>query len=1050
MLSSLSTVALVSPPAAQAASTDGELTVTVVRDMTGSGLWDTVVDPVMPGVAVAVTDAYGTVVNLTTDANGEATLPAGDTRLKGGRYRVNVTNPDTSYYQPAPADTATPAATPSATAFSSNTEFVDLTANANATVTTAFWHPHDYCQSNPKVANACQPGIYNHGTATADYSARPTLFTTNYTSPSYTSLADSVAGAKGVGTGSLYGVAYNRKTKLIYSGAYARRNVAYGDGGPGAIYVTDPATSQTSVFTTVPNVGLNGAPTASATAHEFGTEGSTEDESFIQAVGRESLGALVVSEDSTRLFAVNMGDKKVYVYDISNPAAPAGAPQTIDLSANPCGAGVPSTSWRPMGLGQDGTTLYVGGVCTGEDAASVIDPAPATMKAIVRTFNEATLAPLNGGAPILDQPINYVRAGDGYSCKIASGGGRWAGWFAWNDRMWCGSGSQNSAPQPMLGKIAVEVNGNLDLAFRDRSADIAGVNLPIGLEGGGQINPYLQAGGDLNLACPDGTGAYIIDSNGGCGMAPVPAGSPVNRFYSTSSIHPNATYAGMTMSRREVGLITDEMDGSGLINSQAINVKNRTTGANVTSQLIADASGLGTKFGKGQGLADMDVLCDLAPIQIGNRVFYNGSGDGKQNPTDDPVVGATVNLYDAHGVLVATTTTNENGEYSFSSLTTAGLTTNTDYVVKMDNPADYATGGPLDRSKYGLTKTLAGADDANQATLGTDSYPAIPLTTGDTGSVDHSYDFGFTPKPAIHIVKFDGRMAGPIGDPALVHNNNVASPVVYAAGANGMTGAQPVKMIVTNTGTAALGTVVVSDKTLGSPRMTGLSCDFSALGGPSTGTTWAGIFKPGDSFPCTGLVNLEAGQVHGDEARVDAVQVDPVTGIAAPGATKVADADRYYAKVGYQSKIVITKRDKKTGREADTKGTALVIRPKKARTIDMPATNVGTSPVTHVTIKDTTLRGAKMTNLRCTFPDGTKAKANSKGVVTWKASFGSSPRKWYPGVTFHCTGTVKLAPGGKLHGDSIKVTGIDPQGRQLLDRDRFYAKPLPAAPNTGA
>ena len=53
---------------------------------------------------------------------------------------------------------------------------------------------------------------------------------------------------------------------------------------------------------------------------------------------------------------------------------------------------------------------------------------------------------------------------------------------------------------------------------------------------------------------------------------------------------------------------------------------------------------------------------------IGNQVFIDTNGDGVYNAGDGPIIGVQVNLYDALGVLVATTTTNFLGLYTFFGL----------------------------------------------------------------------------------------------------------------------------------------------------------------------------------------------------------------------------------------------------------------------------------------------------------------------------------------------------------------------------------------------
>lgn len=1032
---------------ASAASGDGELSVRVVRDMGANGKWDPLIDLPLAGVAVTVTDHSGNSVALTTDTSGVATLPAGDTQLSGGKYRVSVANPDADYYSTAFAANNDPGTTPSATDLSPNEEYVDLT-DGDVAVTTGFMHARDYCQSNPKVANACQPGIFNHaeqGPSGVETSPRDTVFLTNYNDSDYEQIAKSAPEGSSVGTGAVFGIAYNRLTKKVYSAAYAKRNVDYGDAGPGGIYVTDPTTKVTTVFATVPNAG--------STAHDLTpiSAGGDEDLEFRKAVGKESLGTIVMSDDYETLYVMNLNDKHVYAYDATN--ATAAAPLfTIDVSANVCGTGTVDGDWRPSGLGENDGVLYVGGVCTGEsEATSTANNRPDSMKVVVMAFDET-----NGTSQgvVLDQPLsNYLRPLAGASLSCTNGVTGYSPWLAWNDDLWCNGASQDASPQPMLLKILAEANGDLVLNFRDRNADQNGPYLMARTVGSSTAtSEYIITSGQLNRACFDSAlNTYVMDVQGGCGISsPDGNGVGVTFYNNQGGPHPTATFAGMTRSRAEEGLITDQMDAGGPFFTNGLTTFRQDNGSQTGSQTIVAANGPSANgFQKGAGLADMDVLCDLAPIQIGNRVWYNESAGGIQLPAELPVVGATVNLYDTAGNLVATTVTNDRGEYYFDSIND-GLNYNTNYVVKMDEPSDYAPGGPLDSTKWGLTQIGSGVN-GNKASAGPDGYPQIALTTGDPGETNHSYDIGFGPKPGIRIVKYDGRLPGPVGGP-LEHNNNVNNPTVYEAGADGKTGAQPVSMIITNSGSAALGNVKVSDATLQQPAMSGLTCDFSALGGPSTGTSWVGIFQPGDSFPCTGSINLTAGQNHADEASVVADQVDPVSGLKVEGAPSVSDADRYYAKTGFKSEIVITKRDKATGYEADTADTAMQLRSRKARVIQMPVTNVGTSPVTNVQVSDKTLKGPKVTNLRCTFPDGSRVKANKLGVVRWKASFGANPKVWNPGVTFYCNAKLRMKSGKRLHGDEIQVTGLDPVGTRLASKNRFFArvaKGLALGPNTG-
>lgn len=271
--------------------------------------------------------------------------------------------------------------------------------------------------------------------------------------------------------------------------------------------------------------------------------------------------------------------------------------------------------------------------------------------------------------------------------------------------------------------------------------------------------------------------------------------------------------------------------------------------------------------------------------------------------------GATVNLYDEDGHLVATTTTNDRGEYYFDSRTTPGLKTNAKYTVKMDNPADYTGSGPL--AGWKLSPTTTG-DDGNPASVGEGGYPQIKLTTGDHGEDAHEYDFGFT---------------------------KVVTP--------------------------------------------------------------------------------------------------PTPPAVAP------------AEVQQEPALKITKRDKATRREADTKSAAIRFKRGQTRTISMPAKNTGAVPLHDVVISEKTLSGPGVKDFRCRFPDGKVVKGR-KGVVKWSASFGSNPKVWNPGVTIPCTATLTMKAGSKVHHDTVRVTARSPQGRLLSDSDPFWATVPVGVPHTGA
>ena len=101
----------------------------------------------------------------------------------------------------------------------------------------------------------------------------------------------------------------------------------------------------------------------------------------------------------------------------------------------------------------------------------------------------------------------------------------------------------------------------------------------------------------------------------------------------------------------------------------------------------------------GQDVNDADFgYTATGLVVIGDVIWVDSDADGLYEPTmgERPLPGVTVTLRDPQGTLVATGSTNQDGEYRFT--VPAG-----EYTVEVDTP-NFATGGPLE----GMTSTGAG------------------------------------------------------------------------------------------------------------------------------------------------------------------------------------------------------------------------------------------------------------------------------------------------------------------------------------------------------
>lgn len=176
-------------------------------------------------------------------------------------------------------------------------------------------------------------------------------------------------------------------------------------------------------------------------------------------------------------------------------------------------------------------------------------------------------------------------------------------------------------------------------------------------------------------------------------------------------------------------------------------------------------------------------------------------------------------------------------------------------------------------TSFRCTATLAGVvpsatphEDIASVT-GHGQYTATTVTDKD------GYFATVTATPGISVVKGDEA-----GNAADTREDAVRLP-------DGRTG---LVITVRNTGNEPLVHVSVTDRLWRGGVVDSLSCDFSAFGGPATGTTWAGPLPAGGSFSCAAaLHDLAAGDRHKDTVKV--------SGQGAISGTVVSDRDPYFA-----------------------------------------------------------------------------------------------------------------------------------------------------------
>ena len=797
---------------------------TVFNDYNQNGAQDSQ-EPGLNGIVVTAYDASNQQVATTTTASNTSgttgqyalSIPAGvgPVRLQFTGFGPGASNPRLAALQPsAPGSAGT---TP--VAFVSG-------AQASNTVNLGLEVPGDYCQQNPNIVTNCYIQGDQSGTD-------PVLVRFPYNAKGDDPDKAELGLAASNQVGPTWGLAYRRSSDSLFASAFMKRLAPFPSGGnPGAIYLVSQANSSTPGASATPFVTLS----AGTDKHNpYDANQSYVDGSAYDAVGKTSLGGLALSDDEATLYAMNLFDKSLYSIPLgAAPAAPvAGTPSAVAVPA-PADCPDVATNFRPFAVTDYEGLVYVGAVCSAETTQKASD-----LHAYVFQFDPVSKS--FQSAPIFEFGLNYARgcAITLYDQKYNSGldpsksldctkqfPGAWNPWLAtFNPYKTTSAQTQyttTSYPQPMLTGIAFD-QGNLILGLRDRFGEQGGRYAAAPDGTGGYI---ATTAGDLLRACLNTPGdlsaGWALENNGSCGGVTTagakngegPGGGEYYYQESFSNIHTHVSLGGVLQIPGLATVQHTTMDPTDNVNTAGTHTTSNATGEKLSAYQLYDYTVPNT-FAKSNGLGSLVAFCQSAPLQIGNRVWLDQNGNGIQDASEPGIAGVTVNLYDTTGKLVSTTKTDANGNYYFS------VKPYTNYVVKLDNPADYAAGGPLHDLKlapanqgndpsinsHGMLATAAQpAVAAADQRISAGNYPQMVVSAHTPGQNDYTFNTGFVPPIAPDLA---------VTITSNTPNPQVGQPLQYTLTVNNTPGAGPVPpgqpITVTFTPPAGLSNVTATD-----------------------------------------------------------------------------------------------------------------------------------------------------------------------------------------------------------------------------------------------
>lgn len=676
----------------------------------------------------------------------------------------------------------------------------------------------------------------------------------------------------GADLGSVWGLAYQRSSDSLFAAAFMKRHTGLGTLGresTGAIYtvprIQNGLRSPPALFLDLGAI----VPTGANSHPNVGGDPSFQvDAAAWDAVGKVGLGDLDISQNDQILYTVNLFDRRIYVIPINNPAAavgfPAAANGVVSLFSPP-DCPNPAVDIRPFGLGVYDGIVYVGIVCTAESTQN-----PAQLTGFVYSFNPATAA----FARVLTIPMNptaYPRECVDVTGTPGCPPALWNPWSpVWRTTTVFGNPVNFDTnfvvlPQPWITDIAFD-NGNMILGLRDRFGDQQGnlVPNPVGVD----LTPLISlTAGDIIRACGTPATGWVLENNGSCGgltsgganQTPAQGLGGGEYYFQDNHVFHSEIGTGGVMALPGSGEVLSTVLDPGFNDLYDAGVQHFSNASGTQTReyrvVDGDLAQIPPLFGKANGLSTLEAFCGPAPLEIGNRVWFDPNLNGVQDADralEFQIPGVVMSLWtdiDGDGVLdlLAQTTTDANGEYYFNENAFTGsgigpragvnfldinlngiadpneprgIMPNRVYEVRIDAAANFAAGGPLENffiTAANVSPDMRDSDglNANPAALVSSlNFPAVRLTTGNFGQNNHTFDFGFvlapvqqpTPTPPL-----PGTPGVPPGTPG-------TQPPIAQTQLPGAAGSMPAIQKVADTPFAARGATVRWTITLFNPN----------------------------------------------------------------------------------------------------------------------------------------------------------------------------------------------------------------------------------------
>jgi hypothetical protein len=677
-------------------------------------------DTVVSGVKLTAVCTDGTNLETVTDANGTYRFSGFE---EGSLCRIEADPSNAGLGSGPNAQGSSP--------------LVDIVADGSThDISTS--SPATYCQANPDVIMAATPGWF---TDDDDKRQKPDDFGTIFKIPSPQEGDFNDNGTIGdkrdvlkvsSETGAIWGAAWQKSTQTLFVSAVIKRYVPLNGESDdpaksaGTIYKIEKD-GTLSEFAVVENV-ITDADEDILKNRDY-SEG--EDKEVKELVGAKGLGDLDISEDEKYLYTINLNTKELVKID-------ANSGDIVETKAipNPYGSACEDEMVRPWALKIRGNDVYIGSVCENEilEGDDPNDSEAGGLGATVQKFDGTEFSNV-----AQTNTLRYLRS-RGYNPKDETN-------KDYQNTDWS-HGSYEWLPQPMLTDIEFANNGDLVLGYTDRSI---------------MIRERAGSHGDIRKMCLNADGSYTDESTDrvatDCESHKVEykdndevyyefyVGDYFNGYLGEDG-HPETASGALAQAPGDDNIIVGMVDGTDWWQPGSIGLYSHTTGDKVAAQAVIDNrktvnGGEQEPFAaKAGGMGDVELLCDPAPIELGNYVWLDLDEDGIQDPNEPPMSDVNVTLScddEEYGVA----TTDREGHYYFGGLNNVNLDDDKSIIAGLDCELSLKKADVNDKEASEQNPNGNDDDTIDNDAKADGDYNKFTFTT--TASSDHSLDFGIVP-----------------------------------------------------------------------------------------------------------------------------------------------------------------------------------------------------------------------------------------------------------------------------------------------------------------